>query len=96
MPLQDGSISWSGLLRAFAKLDIVSVLIEGGSTVAASALKKKIVDKALFFYAPKILGGDAFPMFGPLGIRHARDAIALKGLQVQKSGLDFMISAYLR
>jgi diaminohydroxyphosphoribosylaminopyrimidine deaminase/5-amino-6-(5-phosphoribosylamino)uracil reductase len=96
VPLQNGKIGWSGVLRNLAKLNMTSVLIEGGSTVAASALKKNIVDKALFFYAPKILGADAFPMFAPLGIRRASEAIRLERLEFRKCGADVMISGYLR
>ena len=35
-----------------------SVLIEGGGEVAASALAEGVVDKVIFFYAPKIIGGE--------------------------------------
>ena len=44
-------------------------MIEGGAAVAASALKAKIVDKIIFFYAPKIIGGDGRAMIAPLKIR---------------------------
>ena len=53
---------WRPLLRKLAASGIVSVMIEGGATIAASALKAKVVDKIIFFYAPKILGGDGRAM----------------------------------
>lgn len=96
LPVQNRKISWAALLKNLGKFDLTSVLIEGGSTIAATALQKRIVDKVLFFYAPKILGGDGLPMFGPLGIRRVRDAIMLEELEVRRSGDDVMISGYLR
>ena len=35
----------------------MSVLIEGGGTTHASAFEAGIVDKVMFFVAPKIMGG---------------------------------------
>ena len=57
-------VAWLPLLRKLAASGIVSVMIEGGAAVAASALKDKIVDKIIFFYAPKIIGGDGRAMIG--------------------------------
>ena len=69
MPLRHREVAWLPLLRKLAALGIVSVMIEGGAAVAASALKAKIVDKIIFFYAPKFIGGDGRAMIAPLKIR---------------------------
>ena len=45
------------LMKTLGKLEITSLLIEGGTQITTSALKDGIVDKILFFYAPKIIGG---------------------------------------
>jgi diaminohydroxyphosphoribosylaminopyrimidine deaminase/5-amino-6-(5-phosphoribosylamino)uracil reductase len=93
--LHKGRIPWAAVLKKLAGLEITSVLVEGGATVAASALKEQAVDKVVFFYAPKILGGDGQPMIGTLGIRRVSEAIGIQRLQVSKSGSDLMISGYL-
>jgi len=95
MPLRAGRIAWLPLLRKLASLDVVSVMIEGGAAVAASALETGIVDKIVFFYAPKLLGGDARSMIGPLGRRRVRDALAVKNVRIEKSGADLMVTGYL-
>jgi diaminohydroxyphosphoribosylaminopyrimidine deaminase/5-amino-6-(5-phosphoribosylamino)uracil reductase len=95
IPVKNGQVSWRGLLRALASQGIVSVMIEGGAATAASALKEKVIDKVLFFYAPKILGGDALPMIGTLGLSRVRQALNVKDLQVDKSGDDFVVTGYL-
>jgi diaminohydroxyphosphoribosylaminopyrimidine deaminase/5-amino-6-(5-phosphoribosylamino)uracil reductase len=96
LPAKRNLISWRPLLRKLARAGIVSVLIEGGGATAASALEEKIVDKIIFFYAPKILGGDALPMVGRLGLRRMRDALVVRDLRVEKSGADVMVAGYLR
>jgi len=93
--LRKGKIPWGPLLSKLASVGITSVLIEGGATVAASAIKEKIVDKILFFYAAKILGGDGRGMIGDLGIRSVGKAIPVRRLDVKKSGSDLLVSAYL-
>jgi diaminohydroxyphosphoribosylaminopyrimidine deaminase/5-amino-6-(5-phosphoribosylamino)uracil reductase len=95
MPLRAGRVSWLPLLRKLASLNVVSVMVEGGGSLAASALEAKIVDKIVFFYAPKLLGGDARSMIGPLRIGRVRDALAVKYLRVEKSGADLMMTGYL-
>ena len=95
LPLRGGEISWMALLRKLADSEIVSVMIEGGATVAASALKAKIVDKVIFFYAPKILGGDGRVMIDGLGIRRVDRSLRVRHLSFRKSGTDLMASGYL-
>ena len=93
--LQKGRIPWAALVKKLAALGVTNVLIEGGATVAASAIKEKIVDKVVFFYAPKILGGDGRAMIDGLGIRSVGQAIRMRRLEVRKSGGDLMVSGYL-
>jgi diaminohydroxyphosphoribosylaminopyrimidine deaminase/5-amino-6-(5-phosphoribosylamino)uracil reductase len=93
--LKRGQVSWPALLKALARRGFVSVMIEGGGATAASALKEGIVDKILFFYAPKILGGDARAMIEALGFYRVRQAIGVKDLTFHKSGDDLVASGYL-
>jgi len=95
LPAQGGQVAWHALLKKLAGHGIVSVLIEGGATVAASALKHKVVDKIEFFYAPKIIGGDGRVMIDGLAIAKMAQAIALKKISVQHVGEDLLVSAYL-
>ena len=95
LPLSRGRVAWRPLLRKMASAGIVSVMIEGGAAVAASALKDKVVDKVLFFYAAKIFGGDARVMIDGLNVRLVREAISLKRIDVRRSGSDLLVSGYL-
>jgi diaminohydroxyphosphoribosylaminopyrimidine deaminase/5-amino-6-(5-phosphoribosylamino)uracil reductase len=73
-------------------MEITSLLIEGGAEMHASALKLGIVDRVVFFVAPKILGGGASKeAIANLGIDHIQDAVQLKNIKVEQIGEDVMI-----
>jgi len=95
LPAKGNQVAWQPLLKKLAGHGIVSVLIEGGAAVAASALKHRVVDKVQFFYAPKIIGGDGRVMIDELAIAKMTHAIALKNISVRQVGEDMLVSAYL-
>jgi diaminohydroxyphosphoribosylaminopyrimidine deaminase / 5-amino-6-(5-phosphoribosylamino)uracil reductase len=95
MPLRAGRIGWRPLLKKLAADGAVSAMIEGGAAVAASAIDEKIVDRVLFYYAPKILGGDGLPMVGALGLRRVKQSVAVKHLEVIASGDDLLVAGRL-
>ncbi len=96
-PLKKGRIDLRSLIVRLGSEGITSLLIEGGSTVFASALNSGIVDKVLFFYAPKILGGDdGMPICRGSGPALMKDSIQLKHIRVQRFAEDVMIEGYIR
>jgi diaminohydroxyphosphoribosylaminopyrimidine deaminase/5-amino-6-(5-phosphoribosylamino)uracil reductase len=85
------------LMETLGKMEITSVLIEGGSSLNAHALEDGIVDKVLFFIAPKIIGGrDSFPSVGGKTFRKLEEAYRLKETKIRRIGEDFLIEGYLR
>jgi len=56
VPLKNGRLDLGQLMIKLGSMSIQSLLIEGGGRVAAAALKEGIVNKVLFFLAPKFLG----------------------------------------
>lgn len=95
-PLRGGQLSFVELIKRLGRLGLLSVMIEGGATTASRALKENVVDRILFFYAPKILGGEGIPMIGPLGIKKISQASAVKDVEVKRFGKDFLVSGYLK
>jgi len=93
-PSQDGRVDLAELMKVLPSHQIYSALIEGGSQVAASALKAGIVDKIVFFIAPIILGSDGLNALAPLGIENLKDAPRLFGVQIEQIENDAMISGY--
>ena len=83
-------------MKELGKLDITSVMIEGGSTINASALSSKIVDKVLVFIAPKIIGGiDSIPSIGGKSPALIKSAYQLKNISTLSFGDDILIEGYL-
>jgi diaminohydroxyphosphoribosylaminopyrimidine deaminase/5-amino-6-(5-phosphoribosylamino)uracil reductase len=95
-PLMDDRIDLNWLMGALAAMDIDSVMIEGGSTLAFSALKSGIVDKIINFIAPKLLGGKAAPSpLGGEGIASMNEAVRVRNWKMQKLGEDFVVEGYV-
>ncbi len=94
-PLREGRIPFAPLLKRLGEMGLLSVMIEGGAATASWALHEGVVDKLLFFYAPKIIGGDGIRMIGPLGIKKISHARRIKDIEVKRFGRDFLVSGYL-
>jgi len=95
-PVKDGMIDLDQLMDRLGSLGITSLLIEGGGSVIASALKAGIVDKVIFFYAPKILGGDdGVPICKGSGPALMDGCIPVKDIHVRRFDDDIMIEGYI-
>ncbi|MCP4713785.1 MAG: bifunctional diaminohydroxyphosphoribosylaminopyrimidine deaminase/5-amino-6-(5-phosphoribosylamino)uracil reductase RibD [Deltaproteobacteria bacterium] len=97
VPLKRGRVDLGNVLRCLGKQQIASVLLEGGATLNAAALEAGLVDKAMLFYAPKIVGGAKAPgMVGGSGRAKMDDCIVLRDMAVKKSGTDILVEGYVR
>src|SRR4030042_3925078 len=85
------------LMKKLGEKEITSLLIEGGSSLNAYALESGIVDKAMFFMAPKIIGGSkSFPAVGGRTFRRLEEAHLLRDVRVKRVGEDILIEGYIR
>ncbi|WP_043931640.1 bifunctional diaminohydroxyphosphoribosylaminopyrimidine deaminase/5-amino-6-(5-phosphoribosylamino)uracil reductase RibD [Bacillus sp. EB01] len=74
---------------------VSSVLIEGGGTVNGSFLEQKLIDKAVLYVAPKLIGGKNAPTFlEGTGIDKMKDAIELTDTSITQVGKDFKFVGY--
>lgn len=96
LPLRAGRIPFGPLLKKLGKMGLLSVMIEGGGTTASRALQENVVDKVLFFYAPKILGGEGRDMIGALGIKQVGRCRRIRDVEVKRFGPDLLISGYFK
>ncbi|MGD8969980.1 MAG: bifunctional diaminohydroxyphosphoribosylaminopyrimidine deaminase/5-amino-6-(5-phosphoribosylamino)uracil reductase RibD [Desulfobacterales bacterium] len=95
-PLKEGRIDLNRLMAAIGAAEVTSLLVEGGSRVIASAFRDGIVDKVIFFFAPKILGGDdGVPICRGPGPGLMQDCLPIKKMQVHRVGEDVMIEGYV-
>ncbi len=90
--IENGFVDLKAVFSTLAERRILSVLIEGGGTLAASALRAGLVDRLYFFYAPKIIGGNGAPgMIGDLGIETMAECLRIKDTRLRRFGEDFMV-----
>ncbi|MCX7794321.1 MAG: bifunctional diaminohydroxyphosphoribosylaminopyrimidine deaminase/5-amino-6-(5-phosphoribosylamino)uracil reductase RibD [Thermodesulfovibrionales bacterium] len=82
-------------LKRLYQKGITSVLIEGGSSLNYYALKDEIVDKVLFFIAPKIIGGkDSLTPVGGISTG-LENPWRLKDIKIRRLEEDILIEGYI-
>lgn len=89
-----GRPDFAAIVKYLGKNEITSVLIEGGSSVNATALQSGEVDKVFLHYAPKILGEGATPFIAAQSAPW--QARCLQQIEVHRFGEDFAVEGYLR
>ncbi len=77
------------LLKELGKRDIVSVLVEGGSKLITSLLKRNLVDKMIIPIAPKIVGR-GLEAIGDLSIDKLEDALTFSSYKTVRKGGDII------
>jgi len=93
---ENGRVDLAALMDALHRLEIDSILLEGGGSLNAGALKAGIVDKVMVFIAPKIVGGaDAKTPVAGSGILRMDDALRLRDVHVRKYGGDISVEGYV-
>ncbi|HLT31986.1 MAG TPA: bifunctional diaminohydroxyphosphoribosylaminopyrimidine deaminase/5-amino-6-(5-phosphoribosylamino)uracil reductase RibD [Myxococcaceae bacterium] len=92
---KQGRPSARDLLRRLGKAGFAEVLCEGGGELAASLLSAGQVDELHLFLAPKILGGDARPWVGALGLSRMRQALRVEALTLSPMGQDWLAHGLL-
>lgn len=97
IPSGPGGVDMRRLMHELADREITSVLIEGGGTTLASAFEAGVVDKIMFFVAPKIAGGrDAITAVEGEGVARMADAVLIERLSVRPVGDDFLFEGYVK
>jgi diaminohydroxyphosphoribosylaminopyrimidine deaminase/5-amino-6-(5-phosphoribosylamino)uracil reductase len=91
---EKADLQW--LMKRLGEKEIVSSLIEAGSSFNASALEEGIVDKVMFFIAPKIIGGkESFPAVGGRTFRRLEEAYRLRDIKIHRVGEDILVEGYI-
>ena len=97
LPAGYGGVDLDALMLELGRRNVMSLLIEGGGTVHASALETGVVDKVWCFIAPKIIGGrDAITPVEGDGMDSMDEAIQLENIQIIPVGGDVLIEGYVK
>ncbi len=94
--LKQGRLDLNELMVKLGQMSILSIMIEGGSKIAGSALRSGIINKALFFLSPKLLGcSDGSPVFEGMGQKLIKDAFELKDINITMFDNDILVQGFI-
>ncbi len=97
LPTKNNKVDLHSLMEELGRRDVMSLLVEGGATLAGALLAEGLVDKLLMFYAPKIVGDkDALGAIAGLAVSQMSDALSVEITDIERIGEDVLITAYLR
>ena len=88
-----GRMQLKSVLKEIVKLQISSILVEGGSKIYSSFLKQKLFDDIFLFVSPKILG-NGLKTFSELKSNKLSDSAKLNIRRTQKIGDDLLIELF--
>jgi diaminohydroxyphosphoribosylaminopyrimidine deaminase/5-amino-6-(5-phosphoribosylamino)uracil reductase len=84
----------AALFGDLGKRDIQGVLLEGGPTLAWSAIEHGLVDRLVVYLAPKLVGGaDAPGAIGGVGFGPISEAVPVRIRSVERVGEDVRVEA---
>ncbi|MBX5437358.1 MAG: bifunctional diaminohydroxyphosphoribosylaminopyrimidine deaminase/5-amino-6-(5-phosphoribosylamino)uracil reductase RibD [Alicyclobacillaceae bacterium] len=92
-PGADGRVPLAAALADLARRGCHSLLIEGGSRLASAFLRARLVDKVIYYVAPKLLGGGLQALAG-LNVARMADAVSLAGVRWTAVGSDMQVEGY--
>jgi diaminohydroxyphosphoribosylaminopyrimidine deaminase/5-amino-6-(5-phosphoribosylamino)uracil reductase len=89
-----GRVPLGALFNDLGKRDVQGVLLEGGPTLAWSAVERGLVDKLVVYLAPKLVGGaDAAGALGGVGFAPISEALPVRIRSLERIGDDVRVEA---
>jgi diaminohydroxyphosphoribosylaminopyrimidine deaminase/5-amino-6-(5-phosphoribosylamino)uracil reductase len=91
---EGGLVPIGELLADLGKRDVQGVLLEGGPTLAFSAIEEGLVDTVIVYLAPRLIGGvDAPAVLGGRGFAPVANALRLRVRSFDRIGDDLRVEA---
>jgi diaminohydroxyphosphoribosylaminopyrimidine deaminase/5-amino-6-(5-phosphoribosylamino)uracil reductase len=90
----NGSVPLAHVLADLGKRDVQGLLVEGGPTVAWSFVRDELIDRVVFYIAPKLVGGASAPSaLAGEGFAPITSALELRFERVDRIGDDLRVEA---
>ena len=89
----DGRVELHQLLEHLARRDVAALLVEGGSAVHGSFADAGLVDEAVFFIAPLLIGGSGPSAVAGRGVADLELATRLRFEGIERHGADLELRA---
>jgi diaminohydroxyphosphoribosylaminopyrimidine deaminase / 5-amino-6-(5-phosphoribosylamino)uracil reductase len=90
---RDGRVDLAALLDELGAREVAEVLIEGGPTLIGELVEHRLVDRYVFYIAPKLLGQVGLSAIAGLVAPNIADARELTITSVRRTGADVKIEA---
>jgi len=91
----DGRVDLRLLLGLLGSREITSLMVEGGGELAAGLWEQELVDRLVFYFAPRVIGGREAPgMLGGDGVAKVDQSWQVSIDSVTASGPDIRVVAY--
>jgi diaminohydroxyphosphoribosylaminopyrimidine deaminase/5-amino-6-(5-phosphoribosylamino)uracil reductase len=93
---KEGRVDLKSCLSQLGAMEMMSLLVEGGSQINGTFLDEGLIDKLLFFVSPKLIGDpQALGIFGGKGVSSLKEVIILRELRTRRIGEDILFEGYL-
>jgi diaminohydroxyphosphoribosylaminopyrimidine deaminase/5-amino-6-(5-phosphoribosylamino)uracil reductase len=81
-------LDWAA--REFGRRGLTRVLVEGGSHLAAALLRRGLIDRLVWFRAPRLMGGDGVPAAQAFGVDRLADTPVFVRQEIRMAGPDLL------
>jgi len=88
---RDDGLNLHEALRKLAARNLHSLMLEGGSHLAAAMLKAELIDRVMIFVAPIMVGGHGRSLFAGSGVTRLSEAYRLQQVQVRQVDEDLLL-----
>jgi diaminohydroxyphosphoribosylaminopyrimidine deaminase/5-amino-6-(5-phosphoribosylamino)uracil reductase len=94
---KEGRVNLKSCLSKLGEMEMMSLLVEGGSQINGSFLDEGLIDKLLLFLSPKLMGDtQALEIFGGKGVASLEEAVVLREFRTKRMGEDILIEGYVK
>ncbi len=87
----DDGLDLSAAMIELVKMNLHSILLEGGSVLGGAMLRADLVDQVMVFVAPKMIGGKGRDLLAGDGVTSISDAWSLINLRARQIDTDILI-----
>ncbi len=87
---RDGAVDLALALKALAESGVTRVLVEGGAHLSAALLRAGLVDRLVWFRAPRVMGGDGLAAAVGFGVDHLAQTPRFERVDIRPVGDDVM------